>query len=259
LVYHDVTDDRGFCPGDEEEFYTIPLSTLRSHFEYLVRDDYQTISLDDFAMAVREQRDLPPKSLVLTFDDGYASNYRLVFPLLKQFGLKASFFVIVDKVNTENYMSWQELLHLQDLGMIIGSHGMTHADLTELTEERARKELLDSKMILSGNLGRNVEALSIPRGFYNKSIIMNCEDVGYKVICTSYFGYNSRRSNLNRLNRIGITNYTPCNDFINIVSLNRKYIITNKIKYNFRNLVKKSLGKRIYTKIKNRFLVRNDA
>jgi len=134
--------------------------------------------------ATTRQRD-NARTILITFDDGLIDNYTNAYPILKEFGLKAYFFILVGKVGRDGYMNWEQIRQLRDAGMVIGSHGMTHRILTELNDAELDYELSESKKILEQKLGAGVEYLSIPRGFTNKNVIEKVKKVGYKAVFTS--------------------------------------------------------------------------
>jgi peptidoglycan/xylan/chitin deacetylase (PgdA/CDA1 family) len=105
--------------------------------------------------------------------------------VLKEFGLKAHFFILVGRVGTEGYMNWDQVKELHRAGMTIGSHGMSHCFLTELNDAELACELTDSKKLLEEVLGTAVDSLSIPRGFYNARVLEKAAQAGYKTVFAS--------------------------------------------------------------------------
>lgn len=123
--------------------------------------------------------------ITLTFDDGLENNYINALTVLKKFDLKAYFFIIAGRAETENYMNWRQIASIRNSGMIIGSHGMTHRILTQLSNKELHYELTQSKRIIEDKLRQPVEAFSIPRGFYNRRIIDKIREAGYVSVFTS--------------------------------------------------------------------------
>lgn len=121
----------------------------------------------------------------ITFDDGEMNNYEVAFPILKELGLTAHFFVIVKRVGKPGYMGWPELKALVDGGMIIGSHGLTHEILTNLIDSQIEEELRASKRTLEANLEIPIQEFSIPRGFCNDKIINMAYKAGYSTVYIS--------------------------------------------------------------------------
>ena len=128
---------------------------------------------------------LQHRDAIITFDDGHESNYALAYPVLRKLGIKAYFFILVPKVGTPGYMSWEEIREMSDSGMIIGSHGMTHRILTLLTKEELDWEAAESKRIIEEDLGRPAHFFSIPRGFNSFRVEESIFAAGYRAVFTS--------------------------------------------------------------------------
>lgn len=121
LLYHqlDETGDRRL---------TISVRRFEEHLAALQAGGYTAVTLDDLAAYVYQGTPLPEKPVLITFDDGYLSNYTEAWPLLKQYGMKATFFVIGSTVgHTENptlpHFSWAQAREMVDSGVVsIQSH-----------------------------------------------------------------------------------------------------------------------------------------
>jgi peptidoglycan/xylan/chitin deacetylase (PgdA/CDA1 family) len=125
------------------------------------------------------------KPVIITFDDGELNNFQQALPVLKEFGWKAYFFVIVKRIGKNGYMDWKELKELHHAGMIIGSHGLTHEILTNLLDSQMEEELRASKKNLEFNLAIPIDTVSIPRGFCNDKVIETAYSLGYKTVFIS--------------------------------------------------------------------------
>ncbi len=108
LTYHGFTD--GASKDDIENFHGLHLHVdmFRRHLEFL-RERCNPISLDDFLRHLASDTPLPPRSVVLTFDDGYRSNYRLAFPLLREFAVPATIFLTTNFVD-RRLLQWTDRL-----------------------------------------------------------------------------------------------------------------------------------------------------
>lgn len=230
LMYHAV------IPDDEkgQDFYCIPVSKFRQQIKYL-STVYKTES---------------GTNVVATFDDGDITNYSLVYPILKEFGFLAYFFIIGSKVGTKGYMNWQQIKELMDSGMIIGSHGMSHRILTPLKDEELDSEIEDSKKILEENLKSSIEYFSVPRGFYNKKIIEKAKACGYKAAFTSKL----YEKGAFKIGRISVKNDWDLGHFIQLV--NKGYSLQDKVVELGKNCSKKILGVKNYDRVRTRILDR---
>lgn len=143
LMYHKVGPE---IPGWNWAYLAIPVEVFADHLAALDRAGWRTATLDELGAHVRGERTLPPRTVVLTFDDGYVDNWTLAAPLLRRHGFGATVFVNPDFVDPRDivretldetrdpaacehrgFMSWPELKRASDAGVLsIQSHLVTH-------------------------------------------------------------------------------------------------------------------------------------
>ena len=88
------------------------------------------ISMQDFLAWRRGEKTIPPKSVLITIDDGYLSGYEVGFPVLKEYHYPATYYIYTEYVNKGGKsMTWEQLAELRDAGMEIGCHTVSHLDL----------------------------------------------------------------------------------------------------------------------------------
>ncbi len=183
LCYHRFADtcDASLCT---------PTELFKRQMAYLKQNGYKVISMADFLDFLRYRRSIPQKAVVITMDDGYHSAYEIAFPILEQHGFTATLFVYTDFVGTsKSAISWEQLRKMKAAGFEIGSHSLSHCDLTkkkegesdELYLERVRRELLLSKKILDEKLDQNTVYLAFPYGEFNQRLLALCEESGYRL------------------------------------------------------------------------------
>lgn len=158
LLYHKIVKD------GENQLYEREESNFRNDMEYLKK--YQIISLYDLVLGEKSNN-----KIIITFDDGDSSNYSIAFPILKEYGFKATFFVISDKVGKEGYVNWNEIRDIGDYKnekgerlFDIESHTHTHLDLAQHGEERILYELKHSQGTIRKETGTTPRFLAIPGG-----------------------------------------------------------------------------------------------
>jgi peptidoglycan/xylan/chitin deacetylase (PgdA/CDA1 family) len=125
----------------------------------------------------------------LTFDDGAASDYEIVFPILRELGMRATFFVVPTLVETPGYCTWTQLREMVAAGMEIGSHSLTHPFVDRLDRAGLIREFGESKRILEERLGIAVRSASLPRGWAPPALGPVLAEVGYRAFCTSRVGW----------------------------------------------------------------------
>lgn len=125
---------------------------------------------------------------LLTFDDGNASDYDIVFPMLLEANMTATFFVITDRIGQPGYLNWRQVEEMWRHGMCIGSHSHSHYRMTELSSQMAEREFVNSKIEIEDRLGCNIGAFSFPYGANNKKLYKQALTAGYNYICSSSHG-----------------------------------------------------------------------
>uniref|UniRef100_UPI004047B413 polysaccharide deacetylase family protein n=1 Tax=Shewanella sp. TaxID=50422 RepID=UPI004047B413 len=130
----------------------------------------------------------PEARWMLTFDDGNISDYDIVFPLLIERSIRATFFLIAEKIGSPGYVDWSKIDEMHRHGMCIGSHSVSHRRMTALSEQEAVREFSESKQQLEDFLGAPVEAFSYPFGDYSPQLHQLGFAAGYHYLCTSTHG-----------------------------------------------------------------------
>lgn len=125
----------------------------------------------------------------LTFDDGWVSDYTEAFRVLREAGLRATFFVVAGLVDTPGYVTWQQLREMLAAGMEIGSHSLTHPFMHRLGPDELRHEFGESKRVIEDRLRQPVRTASLPRGWQPPGCEAVLHELGYRVFCTSRVGW----------------------------------------------------------------------
>lgn len=206
LNYHQV--------NDSATSLAVPVADFDSQMAYLVDNGYIAITPDALLSALEGELELPPKPMLITFDDGYTDNYENAFPILQKYGLRATIFIIPAFVGKSGYMTWDELKEMEENGITMQSHTLNHIALEELPDDGLRVELLNSKRIMEEKLGHAVDFVAYPTGTYNLHIAAIAKEVGYKGAFTIKYGNVDLGSNLFALERVPIFHtYTTMKDF----------------------------------------------
>jgi peptidoglycan/xylan/chitin deacetylase (PgdA/CDA1 family) len=130
------------------------------------------------------------RAAVLTFDDGWADNFKHALPVLKRHGVTATFFTttqhLKDGVDDVRKMTRRELRDLTREGMTIGAHTRSHPDLTKLSDESRWDELAGCKADLEACVDTPVSFLAYPGGCLDRVTVEAAQKAGYVAACTSY-------------------------------------------------------------------------
>ncbi len=214
-MYHSI----GYPPKDaKNKGLWVNQERFKRQLSYLKEHNYKTITFEDLVKGW-DENDLPDNPVIITFDDGYASNYTLAFPILKEVDFKATIFLNVGFIGRERYghrfLSWEEIREMQDYGIEFGSHGMSHRNLVKIKEKEAKKEIEESKRILETFLGKSVVALAYPYGAgSDTSEVKNLvAKAGYIVACGTRKGKNSPGEGRFALKRLSMAHVNNLLDF----------------------------------------------
>jgi peptidoglycan/xylan/chitin deacetylase (PgdA/CDA1 family) len=180
LLFHSVVPDNRFVLS------SISVSRFMSIVRAIKACNYKAITAGD---APAGPGNLPgEQNILLTFDDGCRSFYQHALPLLEELKLKATVFPVAgyigrssswDVLPSFSHLTKSDIMQISALGHEIGSHGLTHADLTCLKLSDVKNELGDSKKILEDITGKEVVSLSFPFGSWNTRIWELAQELGY--------------------------------------------------------------------------------
>lgn len=177
LMYHDILPRK-------EVFFDVTPEEFEQHLQMIQENGLTPISLDDLVLHLRTGAPLPPKPILLTFDDGYIGHYEHVFPLLKQYGYPGAFSIYTYKVGRDHGrpgVNWEQLKEMAAHPLVtITAHSVTHPrDLRELTDDELQTEVSESKRLLEEELGVPIRYFTYPEGNYDARVSGAVEDAGF--------------------------------------------------------------------------------
>lgn len=181
LMYHHVDDKSG-------SLY-ISKSTFSGQMDYLTKKGYNTVTLAEVVSGLNGQSALPPKPIVITFDDGYQDNYLNAYPVLRQYNMKATFFIITQLVGGFDYMNWEQLREMAGNPLVtIGDHTLSHKAVSMETDPQLRDEILSAQSILKDQLGVVVNTFAYPYGSLNVNAEKILKEGGFAAAVTTQRG-----------------------------------------------------------------------
>lgn len=189
-MYHHVGD---LPPGADaiRRSLTVSLEKFEAQMRFLKDQGYTTIRIGDLINHFQTGAPLPPKPIILTFDDGYTDNYLNVFPSLKDFGFSGAFFVVSGGAdfNHEEYMTWDQLREMAANGMEIGNHTLTHRyNLGSTYPSTQRTEIFESHKRFVAEMPGWIPIFSYPSGSYNEYTLELLRELGYTAAVTTRQG-----------------------------------------------------------------------
>ena len=174
LAYHMVGIPEG---GD----YNVSVEQFEEEMQWLHDNDYHTITPAQLLDAIREGAPLPPRPVIITFDDNQISPYLHAVPILKRFGFTASFFIMTVTIGKDGYMDADQIKDLADEGFTIGGHTWDHRILTQQIDSEVERQLDLSGADLRAILGHDPEYFAYPSGLYDQHIVDALKAHGYKM------------------------------------------------------------------------------
>lgn len=229
LLYHRlISKDRADRNeiADDEMIWVCYDTEFAKQMNYLKEAGYQTLSLDEFVAIRSGDMPLPAKPIVITFDDGYESNYQYAFPALKANDQKATIFVAPEPdehtrslvAGIDGFLTGEQMRELSDNGVDIQSHTLTHCILTEISPEQARYELSESRKRIHAITQKPVNHIAIPRAGYNRRVRRLVREEGYLTACGNRKGSSNGASDRWALPRIVIERDMTLDDFRQAIS-----------------------------------------
>ena len=180
--------------------------------------NYHIISFHDLYDISSGHKKLTSDATIISFDDGDLSMYAIVYPLLKELGIKATFFIVPNYVGTVGYMNWDQMREMAQYRTPEGerlfffeSHSLRHSRLGELSKEDVRYELSESKRIIEEELGDTVTVIALPfgSGAQEDHVIRAAQMSGYTMVRTSTSGpIDPNKLNLMNIRTFNVENYS---------------------------------------------------
>lgn len=221
LMYHYVS-----VPPANADIYRLDLSVtpdrFATHLLALSSTGYTTISLYDLLAHLTQGTPLPPKPVILSFDDGYRDNYENAFPLLQEFGMTATFFVVTDYINEGHsaYLTWEMAREMQAAGMHIESHGRTHVNLSNRKDSFLIWQALGSLETIESELGMRPRFITYPSGHYDANTIRIFKDLDFWAGLTTIQGATHSSDDLFQLKRVRVPGTTTGKILLQLLAKN---------------------------------------
>lgn len=197
LMYHSV----GTEPDNDA---VISPELFTAHMEYLQQHGFTPLAAEELEAYLAGTLKLPPRPVVITFDDGYRDTYEVALPVLKRLGLKSILFIPAGEVGRR--LSWQELREMKAAGMQIASHSFSHRELGALSAGEQAEEIVRSKELLDGFLEQDTRFFCYPYGSYNQDTLRLLREHGFKLAVTLEPGWVKSGDNPLKLRRVWMGN-----------------------------------------------------
>lgn len=179
LCYHQIRDFRG---GDSKTArdYIVPPARFREQMQLLADSGYNTILPDQLIQYLKYGTALPPKPVMLSFDDSDLSQFEVAKAELDKHRFKGVFFIMTVVLNKPGYMRSEHVKQLAEEGHVIASHSWDHKNTRKFTEEDWAVQIDKPSKQLSQITGRPVGYFAYPFGLWNHEAAQGLADRGFK-------------------------------------------------------------------------------
>lgn len=202
FMYHQI----GYPPKGASKFvaglYVTP-EQFETQMAYLVKNNYKTIGSLELYNLLKKGGNPSQKTVMITFDDGTYGQYKYAFPILKKYGLKATYYI----VSNRSSIRAPQLKEMAKAGMEIASHSATHPNFINLKDlDQLTYEIYSSKSMLAARAGKPVYGIAYPGCVANDRVFSRVAGAGYLIggSCgRSIDHYLSKRLSLSRVHAFG--------------------------------------------------------
>lgn len=230
LMYHEIA-----ARSQTRSRLAVAPAAFAAQLAHLQAAGYRTITAADLATSLARGAPLPERSIVITFDDGYADFHHRALPELVRYGFTATVFMTAGWIQDAGpdsadgrpgtMLSWSQLAEAATAGMEIGAHSYRHPELDQLPRHQLWRELADSKAMLKDGLMRPVPGLAYPFGYSNARVRQTAREVGHQYACAVGNAVAGRHLDPFALPRLTVRRSTSLPTFGRIVRMQRLPLI----------------------------------
>ena len=201
LMYHMVSEH---LEKDKSKFNRLRVKPeeFEKQLKWLKDNNWTSFTLSELASL----KEIPLKSVVITFDDGYEDNFKNAYPLLKKYGFKATIYIVLNRfnenwatdkdldkasneLNNEKMLSDEQIKIMLESGLIeIGSHTLDHVNLPKLSNEEKVKQIKESKEKIEDIFSIKCNSFAYPFGFFDNDSVKIVEEIAYSNATTTVNG-----------------------------------------------------------------------
>jgi peptidoglycan/xylan/chitin deacetylase (PgdA/CDA1 family) len=201
LGYHGVGHS---SVADDPYLLRVWPDRFRMHVEMLLAAGFHFVTMAEFAALMKGDRERPTGYAVVTFDDGMQDNHEQALPILSEYDISATVYVLAGSIGRRNpwmrpgrglrMMTESELRELAAAGWELGAHSMTHPHMSSLTYEACLREMLESKQTIEQLAAVRVGTFAYPFGSHSSAAMMAARDAGFTAAVGTVEGDDSRYS-----------------------------------------------------------------
>ena len=221
LMYHAVAT----APNDATRELSVAPEAFAEQMAAIGDLGLTPLNTVDLAASWRTGRPLPPRPVLITFDDGYEGVHRHALPVLAKHGFAATLFVSTGWIRgahdtgggLDTMLDWDQVRELAAGDVEIGGHSHTHPQLDRLDDDRLRYELIHSKEIVADELGAVPASFAYPYGYSSRRVRQAVRETGYAQALAVGNGLARRRQGPYALRRVTVRRSTGIEEFERLV------------------------------------------
>lgn len=210
LLYHHISDE-----GPGNRYYVSP-KAFDEQMKWLSDHGYKTITIKQLSDLILNGGQMPKKPVVITFDDGDADMVSNALPILQKYDFIATSYLIVKWIDAPHYITSDQVGELVKAGWEIGSHSMSHLDLTQ-NEDNLSYEIRESRTRLNEKFGLEVKSFAYPFGMIDEKVVNFTANSGYQAAVGLGNTYQQGLFDLFYLVRMEVRQEYSMDDFINLL------------------------------------------
>jgi peptidoglycan/xylan/chitin deacetylase (PgdA/CDA1 family) len=216
LMYHSIEPEE----HEPNDTWSVSAKTFREHMQLLKSEGWHTARICDLL----QPESLPLRTVVISFDDGYANNFENGFEVLHEYGMTATWFIVTQDIGRHSrwlgqdqpfrpMLNNEQLRQMVDAGIEIGSHTRRHFRLSQLDFNSIWEEVSGSKKELEDILGLPVISFAYPYGELNDDYVAAVKKAGYRIACSTRTGWFGSDPDLLLVRRIAIFSHDNLSTF----------------------------------------------
>lgn len=203
LLYHRITNPP--LPNSSDARYYTPTDAFTWQMQALKDWGYTSIPISLLVTAITKGAFLPPRPVVISFDDGYETVFENAYPIMKELGFTGVMYIVGEYIGAQGYMSIENLVVMSENGWEIGSHSMTHPHLPA-NHDAVYFEAGQSKTTLATEIGVSISTFAYPYGEMDGFVVDKVAEYGYLAAVGLGTQYIHSMDTLYYLSRIEIRN-----------------------------------------------------
>jgi peptidoglycan/xylan/chitin deacetylase (PgdA/CDA1 family) len=220
LLYHHLKTNLGAMSPTS----VITPRRFEEHLKALSQNGFHFIDFNQLYNFCKKNSPLPPHPFLITFDNGYLSNYELAYPILKKYNMKASIFVVTNWASKSPkafpHFTWSQAKEMENSGLIyIGNHTCSHVDCKTISSRQLIAEVSNAENAIKTNLGnRKIKVFAYPAYTDTETSRQLLKSMGYKIQLTKLNGIVTKGTELSNVKRLLMSNDYSGQTVVNIIN-----------------------------------------